>query len=171
MKILPVFALAGLISCATGAQEVAAPKKAGDLITVTSDGGAERDQEKNLMVYTDTVKFTHPAQGLEIACERLEARQIQLPAGLRISKAIATGNVVVRKMGANGKVSIAKGQKAEFDAETSTTTLSGKPQPMLEVGDFLYYADTIILQQNGQHRLGNHARTVFKKAKEAGRGR
>ena len=171
MRILLAFALAGLISDGASAPKPAAPRKADDPIAVTSKGGAEPDHEKNLMVYTDQVHFSHPAQGLKISCDRLEVHPNPIPNGNKLSNAVATGNVVVRKAGANGKISIAKGEKAVFDTKTNSTTLSGKPQPELEVGDFLFYADTITLQQNGQHRLGENARTVFKKPKNVPDGR
>ena len=193
MKITTILTLAGLIAGVSLAQEAAAPppaakKKEGDLITVTSSSGAEIHQTKNLMIYIDNVKFLHPAQNMEMSCDRLEVYRDPPPepkakpvleqeaatnsepeeadAQPELREAIATGNVVIRKKGADGKLTIGKGQKAVFDAKKELITLSGKPQPELDVGsDYLFYADTIILQEDGQHRLGNNARTVFKKQK------
>jgi lipopolysaccharide export system protein LptA len=198
MKILNILAFAGLASGIVCAQEApaekpappAAKKQQGDLITVTSDGGAEIHQSKNLMIYIDNVKFFHPAQGLEMTCERLEVYRDPPPppkpkpvleeeaagnappeepdAEPQLREAIATGNVVIRKKGADGKLSTGKGQKAVFDAKREVITLSGKPQPELDIGsDYLFYSDTIILDQKGNHELkGPNTRTVFKKQKE-----
>lgn len=195
MKTLPIFVLSGLLAALSTAQEAAAPppaadKKQGELITVTSEGGAEIDQEKNLMIYIDNVKFLHPSQGLEMTCQRLEVYRDPPPkpkakpvleeeaakndapeaapdAQPELREAIATGSVVIRKKGADGKTSIGKGQKAVFDGKKKVITLSGKPQPELDVGsDYLFYADTIILKEDGKHMLGNNARTVFKKQKD-----
>ena len=88
-----------------------------------------------------------------------------------IKEAIATGNVVITKKTAEGKTNIGRGQKANFDARNQNILLSGSPQPSLEIGDNLFYADTIILQENGQHKLGKNARTLFKKQKQAEGGK
>lgn len=173
-------------------EAAAAAKKPGDLITVTSEGGAEINQNKNLMVYIQDVKFLHPAQNLEMTCERLEVFRDPPPppkpkpaleaeaAGAAVEQdapqpelreAIATVNVVIKKKGADGKISTGKGQKAIFLAKTELIILSGSPQPSLDIGsDYLFYADTITLKQNGEHTLGKNARTVFKKQKEGGAG-
>ena len=196
MKFFTLFTLSGLLTGALFAQQPAAPpapaekKKQGDLITVTSTGGAEIHQSKNLMIYIDNVKFLHPSQGLEMTCERLEVYRDPPPepkakpvleeeaagnappeepeAEPQLREAIATGNVVINKKGTNGKTNIAKGQKAVFNAKDKVITLSGKPQPELDVGsDYLFYSDSIILQEDGNHKLlGPNTRTVFKKQKE-----
>lgn len=198
MKILTILTLSSLMTGALGAQQAAAPapaakKEKSEIITVTSAGGAEIHQAKNLMIYIDDVKFLHPAQGLEMTCERLEvfrdpppepkvkpvleeeaagnAKPEEPAAQPQLREAIATGNVVIHKKGADGKISIGRGQKAVFDAKKEVITLSGKPQPELDVGsDYLFYADTILLQEDGKHRLGNNARTVFKKKKDQKEG-
>lgn len=199
MKRPLILAISGFLAVAACAQEAAAPppaadKKQGELITVTSEGGAEIDQEKNLMIYIDNVKFLHPSQGLEMTCQRLEVYRDPPPepkakpvleeeaakkaqpdeeaaAQPELREAIATGNVVIRKKGADGKTSIGRGQKAIFDGKKKVITLSGKPQPELDVGsDYLFYADTIILKEDGKHMLGNNARTVFKKQKDQKEG-
>lgn len=201
MKFLTILTFSGLLIGVSCAQEAPAPeppapaakKEKNDLITVTSSGGAEIHQTKNLMVYIDDVKFLHPSQGMEMTCERLEVFRDPPPepkakpvleeeaatntspeepeAQPQLREAIATGNVVIRKKGADGKVSIGKGQKAVFDAKKEVITLSGSPQPELDVGsDYLFYADTIILTEDGQHRLGPNARTVFKKQKDKKEG-
>lgn len=196
MKTLPIFALLSLLACAVPAQQAAvaaapaAKKEKNDLITVTSSGGAEIHQSKNLMIYIDNVKFLHPSQGLEMTCDRLEVYRDPPPepkakpvleeeaagnaqpeepeAEPQLREAIATGKVVIHKKGVNGKTNIAKGQKAVFDAKDKVITLSGKPQPELDVGsDYLFYSDGIILQEDGNHKLlGPNTRTVFKKQKE-----
>jgi lipopolysaccharide export system protein LptA len=201
MKFLIILTVSGLLAGLSCAQEAPAPeppppaakKDKNELITVTSAGGAEIHQAKNLMIYIDDVKFLHPSQGMEMTCQRLEvfrdpppppkpkpvleeeaaanAQPEEPEAQPQLREAIATGNVVIRKKGADGKLSIGKGQKAVFDAKKEVITLSGRPQPELDVGsDYLFYADTIILQEDGQHRLGNNARTVFKKQKDKKEG-
>ncbi|MFM7182649.1 MAG: LptA/OstA family protein [Verrucomicrobiales bacterium] len=201
MKILKFLAFSGLMSGISCAQQAPAPQPPppdakedkNELITVTSAGGAEIHQTKNLMIYIDDVKFLHPSQGMEMNCQRLEVYrdpppppkakpQLDVEAAVnappeepeeqpKLREAIATGKVVIRKKGADGKLSIGRGQKAVFDAKKQVITLSGSPQPELDVGsDYLFYADTIILQEDGQHRLGNNARTVFKKQKDQKEG-
>jgi hypothetical protein len=166
-----------------------AAKPAGDLITVTSSGGAEIHQKKNLMIYIKNVHFDHPVQNLVMTCDRLEVyREDPPPAPPKpaleaeaaqgksapddaqgqpdLKEAIAYGNVVITKKAADGATNIGRGQKAVFNGKTRDVLLSGSPQPQLEVGDNLFFADTIILREDGQHRLGNNARTLFKPKKK-----
>ena len=171
----------------------AAPEaKKGDPIKVTSEGGAEMNQKKDCMVYLKNVKFLHPAQNLEMTCDRLEVYRDPPPppkpkptldaeaAGavapedepqLEIREAIALGNVEIKKKGADGKVSIGKCQKAVFDGKTQEILLSGSPQPQLAVGsDYIFYADTITLKEDGQHKLGNNSTTLLQEKKKGGAG-
>jgi lipopolysaccharide export system protein LptA len=165
------------------------PKNKGDLITVTSSGGAEIHQKKNLMIYLQNVKFDHPTQNMVMKCERLEVyrddppppppkpplaqeaaqgAKPEAPQQPDLKEAIATGNVVITKKGADGGNNVGRGQKAVFNGKTRDVLLSGNPS--LEVGDNLFFADTIILREDGQHRLGNNARTVFKPKKNKEKG-
>jgi hypothetical protein len=135
-------------------------------ISITSEGGADLGENGAPTTYKEKVKFECPAQNLTIECDRLEVF-FAPPPQARIRKAIATGNVVVRQAGGDGKPAIALGEKAVFDAAVKTTTVFGDPEVVLDVGsDYLFHAETVTLQPNGNHRLGALPRTVFRKSKK-----
>lgn len=166
MKKSVLLALVGFGIATSGAFGAPEPP-----ITITSDGGAELGENGAPTTYKEKVKFECPAQNLTIECDRLAVFSTPPPQA-KIQKAIATGNVVVQQAGVDGKFAIAKGEKAVFDVAAKTTTVSGAPQAVLDVGsDYLFHADTVTLQPNGKHRLGALPRTVFKKPNNEAKGR
>lgn len=166
MRIFTAFALSGLMIGALGAQDAPAPapvakKEKDQLIHVTSSGGAQIHAEKNQMVYIDTVKFNHPAEGLIIHCDLLEVTLTPPPNSILI-KASASGDVVVRKRDAKGKLLFATGEQAVFEAKTGATKISGKPAPQLDIGKgFAMTADAVTLDRNGVPRFQGPMRAVF----------
>jgi lipopolysaccharide export system protein LptA len=141
---------------------------ANEPITITSEGGAQPNADNSVFLYFDKVEFSFPKQGIEIRCDRLKLEKEAPPVGKSL-RATATGNVVVRKRGAEGKQHIATGQKAVFDFKTNETKLSGEPPPQIDLGGGkIMTADKIIFRENGIFKLDGNARTVFRPKKEQG---
>lgn len=143
------------------------PGGPGPGVTITSKGGADMGEDGKTITYKEKVRFDHPDQKLTIECDRLEVFS-SAPPELKLLKAIATGHVEVRQLGPDGKPGLARGDEAVFDAAAKTTTITGEPQVVLDVGgDYLLHAESVTLRPNGQHRLLRLPRVVFTKPKKA----
>lgn len=158
-------------------------------ITIVCSGGAEVNQKSNTMIYLKDVVFKHPQQRLTITCDRLEviredppprppprpleeeaAQDVQEPEPDEgepdIKQAIATGNVIITMMNAEGKPRVATGKRAVYEGREAEVHLFGSPT--LDVGNLIFNAASentvIILVEDGNHRFIGPIRTIAQPA-------
>lgn len=143
---------------------------------------SEMDSANHLVTFAGDVYVKHP--GFTLKGEKLiiylhedEAQPGAAPAGADedrppFKRAIATGPMVeIERMGAEGKVQIAKARRADYNALTGDIELSGGP-PTLQNGESLVAPqgpDTkIFLTQDGRHRVEGTSIMSFPVSSKAG---
>ena len=140
-----------------------------DVMEIESDESV-MDNDKRLITFTGNVIVTEPrfnltSDRLEVWMNddtNLDGSPTSSDSGSDSDKppfkrAIATGGMVeIEKIGADGKVQIAKARKADYDAATGDIVLSGGP-PTLQSGSGFVNPSSpdavIILRADGNHQI------------------
>lgn len=138
------------------------------------------NEDQMIVVYNENVRLTHREQRLDLECEKLELyfhseteeaeegavveealeleeEEVQEAAaedpGSQIKKIIATGDVLIVKIGENGETNIARCGTAEYFPDQGFISLSGAPQVQDSTRHVRAVGEegVIELRENGEH--------------------